>query len=62
MSSVVAILPTPRAIDAAWAEYTRLLRMIDERPDLRADLDHNIAMVRAHRAWADLFSASDRQQ
>jgi hypothetical protein len=61
MSSVVAILPTARAVDQAWAEYTRLVRMMDETPALRTDQAHQIATVRAHRRWADLFNASDRQ-
>lgn len=58
--SVVAILPTARAVDEAWAEYTRLAKMAEDAPDLRTDHAHQIAIVRAHRRWAELFNASDR--
>jgi hypothetical protein len=61
MSAVVAILPTARAVDESWSEYTRLVRMTEESPDLRTDQAHQIAILRAHRRWADLFNASDRQ-
>jgi hypothetical protein len=61
MSAVVAILPTARAVDEAWAEYTRLARMVEDAPALRTDHAHQIAIVRAHRRWSDLFNASDRQ-
>lgn len=61
MSAVVAILPTARAVEQAWEDYTRLARLHDDRPELRVDQAHQIEMVRAHRRFADLYCAWERE-
>ena len=61
MTAAVSILPTQRAIDAAWDEYAGLVRAMDERPELRVDQAYQIRILRAHKRWSDLFIAADRQ-
>ena len=55
MSVAVAILPTTRAVEAAWDRYAALWRAWDADGALRGDRAHNEAMVAAWAEWRDLF-------
>ncbi len=59
--NIVATLPTRLTIEDAWNDYTRLVRQMDDDPTLRTNLEHQVAIVRAHERWSRLFLASDRQ-
>ena len=55
----LSYIPTPPAVDAAWERYRELAAasLNDER--LKADRQHQEAMVRAHREWMDAFAAME---
>lgn len=57
--SAVAVLPTRLAVDAAWADYVRLVREREAQPALMTDLEHSVAIVRAWRRWFDAFLLVD---
>lgn len=56
----VAILPTRRAIADAWDDYCALVQAMEHDSALRQSQDHNIAILRAHKRWTELFLAADR--
>lgn len=49
------IIPFRTDIDAAWDNYSSLLRMTDDNPELRFDRNHTQAVLRAYKRFRDLF-------
>lgn len=56
----VSHLPTSLNVDAAWREYTALVRQMHGEPALREDQEHCIATAKAWERWQRLFLASER--
>jgi hypothetical protein len=50
---------TREQVEAAWAVYQPLAAAIAEDPKLAADWSHVTQMIRAHKAFADLYLAWD---
>lgn len=53
------IIPFRTDIDAAWDTYSTLLRMTEDKPDLRFDRAHTQAVLRAYKRFRDLFLGMD---
>jgi hypothetical protein len=51
----VAVLPTQLAVEAAWADYVRLIEEREADPALLADLAHNQSIARAWKRWFDAY-------
>ena len=50
-------LPSHSATEAAWERYALLVNAMRDDLALRADRRHCEAVVRAHKVFADLFTA-----
>jgi hypothetical protein len=55
--ALVAIIPTPAAIESAWGEYARLMRGLLDNQELAVNRAYMEDVARAERSWKDAFLA-----
>jgi hypothetical protein len=53
----LAVIPTPAAVDAAWARWRALAIQISCDPSLVTNRNHMEEMARAERDWKEAFLA-----
>jgi hypothetical protein len=51
----IHILPTPRAVDAAWFAYLAMALEYRDNPERATDLTFCADMARAYRDWQRLY-------
>ncbi len=56
----LSVIPTPAAIEAAWHEYSLLMRGLLDNHQLALNRPYMEDVARAEQRWKDAFLASEK--